>query len=109
MFAGSGVVVCFFDVQVIEILHENVIVAVCEFPQGQACLLRALDRPIVQIGDVHDMLDFVSFKFHIPSDQIRKNDSSALSQIDFLAQGGAAGIHLYTVFMDGNELFFFSV
>ena len=54
------------------------------------------------------MGDLIAFKLHITPDQVRKEETSALDQIDHLAESGAAGIDGDPILFHWNKFLFFT-
>ena len=82
-------------IQRFQILQERRLKFAGKVPQRSFRLAHAFDDFVINIGNVHDLLNSETFEFEIAADQIAKNKSAPVPDVSEVIHRGPAAIHAY--------------
>jgi len=66
-----------------------------EVSQGGSALVHALDNLVVNVSDIHHVLDSVTFEFKITPDKISKNKRPPVADMREIIDGWTAAVHAH--------------
>ena len=92
------------DAKRLDVLEEGVFVFLCEVIERDLCGTRAADGLVIDIRQIHDMLDVEIEEAESPFEDVFEGIASEIADVGEIIDGGAAGIKADVVVCDGLEL-----
>jgi len=92
---GCGIVSRRFDTQRLQVLEEGRFEFRGEVGQRHAALFASRNGFVVDVGQVHDPLDFKATRLEVPLQQVLENIRPEVTYMGEVIHGRPAGIHLH--------------
>ena len=105
VFAGLGIVLCPLDAERIQAFEENLFPVGGEFAEVFSAFKALAHGAVVDVAQVHGMLDLVAAIFEVAAQDVGKDQAAAKAQVGRSVQAGAAGIDGHFAGRNGLELF----
>ena len=80
-------------IKLFQIIEKGRLERSSKFAQRSFCLAHPLDDLVIDVRDIHHVLDGVAFEFEVAPDQIAKNERSPIADVSEIINGRPAAVH----------------